>query len=752
MSDYDFKPLNDKEFEILCADLLGEVEGRRFERFKAGKDAGVDGRFFTADGKEVVLQCKHWSNTPIKQLIRALRTSEKPKLDKIKPHRYVLAVSNPLSRADKKAIQHVLAPYVVSESDIYGKEDLNGLLSDKSHIEQRHYKLWLHSSSVLGHIFNNAILGRSAFSLEEIIRSSARYVVTANHEAALKILDKRGVVIISGEPGVGKTTLADHLCLHYVAQDFDYLKISDDIREAESAFDPESKQIIYFDDFLGRNYLEALKGHEGNDITQFIRRIATNKNKRFVLTSRSTILSQGKFLIDNFEHGNVQKNEYELRIQSLTNLDKAQILYNHIWHSGLGNKYIEQLYLNRRYRAIIAHKNFNPRLISYITDATRLDACPPENYWDHIVRSLTNPSQVWDNSFNAQQDDFGRAIVLLVVLNGNALGENVLAEAYHRFLALPENQNLHGRREFQSNIRLLTGSFLNRTISAQGPSMIDLFNPSIGDYVLERYAGDVVALRQGMQSLRTLRSTITLRSLQGDRRLSKADTKSICDALFANFSENGFDGASVSYVSALCDVYRGCGGFEGVASVALRTAVQFIRREGLGEATDYSFKVVEWGVSQNIVTPEQALAFIAGNVDVVNSKDEMQATSSLLLAIPDTTPRYGEIVESVRAHVLEVVSENFSDFIDVESAFSKVEYGDDRAASDQLEKLIEDELVELGINYDADDVDRILESYDVAYELDRFFENAYDGDGDDRRSEGPAMLAIDEIDDLFDRG
>lgn len=52
MSDYDFKQLNDKEFEILCADLLGEVEGRRFERFKAGKDAGVDGRFFADEGKE----------------------------------------------------------------------------------------------------------------------------------------------------------------------------------------------------------------------------------------------------------------------------------------------------------------------------------------------------------------------------------------------------------------------------------------------------------------------------------------------------------------------------------------------------------------------------------------------------------------------------------------------------------------------------------------------------------------------------
>lgn len=750
MSDYDFKPLNDKEFEILCADLLGEVEGHRFERFKAGRDAGVDGRYFATQGNEVILQCKHWCNTPLTKLIRELSNTEKPKLDKQKPHRYLLAVSNPLSRADKKAIHRALAPHVASESDIYGKEDLNGFLKDKTHIEQRHYKLWLHSASVLGHIFNNAILGRSAFSLEEIIRSSSRYVVTANHEAALKILERLGVVIITGEPGVGKTTLADHLCLHYVTQGFAYLKIADDIREAEAAFDPESLQVIYFDDFLGRNYLEALKGHEGSQITQFLRRIATNKNKRFVLTSRSTILNQGKFLIDSLEHGNVQRNEYELRIKSLTDLDKAQILYNHIWHSGLGDEYIEQLYFNRRYREIIEHKNFNPRLISYITDTTRLETCPPNDYWNYIVRSLTNPSLVWENPFNAQQDDYGRAIILLVVLNGGPLDEKALAEAYHRYLALPENQNLHGRREFQSNIRLLTGSFLNRIVATQAHSMIDLFNPSIGDYVLKRYAGDVSALRRGFQSLRTRRSTITLRSLQGDRHLSEAEANSICDALINNLADSKFNDVSVEYVSALCDVYRGCGGFRGQASAALRAAALFIVNECIDEEKDYSFGVIEWGVKQCIVTPMQALNFIAGNIDTVGAHTEIQAMQLLLSAIPEATPKYGEITQSAKEHVIELVSDNLSDFIDVNSAFSKVEYEDDRAAGNELVKLIEKELVELGVDFCADDVSRILEVFDVSHELQKYFENS--SEGDDREYEGPTMLAIDEIDDLFDRG
>ena len=735
MSDYDFKTLNDKEFEIFCADLLSEVHGRRFERFKAGKDAGVDGRYFVNSGKEVILQCKHWSNTPLPQLIKTLKNIEKPKLDKLKPHRYLLAISNPLSRGDKKAIHRILTPYVLSESDIYGKEDLNDLLKDKTHIEQRHYKLWLHSSSVLGHILNNAIFGRSAFSLDEIIRSSARYVVTANHDAALKLLERLGVVIITGEPGVGKTTLADHLCLHYVSRDFAYLKIADDIREAESAIDSESKQIIYFDDFLGRNYLEALKGHEGNHITQFIRRVASNKKKRFVLTSRSTILNQGKLLIDSFEHSNVQRNEYELRIKSLTELDKAQILYNHIWHSELKEEYIEQLYLNRRYREIIRHKNFNPRLISYITDATRLETCPPDGYWNYIVQSLANPSQVWENPFIAQQDDFGRAIVLLVVLNGQAIEENILAEAFHRYLALPENQNLHGRREFQSNIRSLTGSFLNRSFSSYGSAMIDLFNPSIGDYVLKRYSRDVVTFRLGIQCLRTLRSTITLRSLQGDGYLSEVDVKSICAAIIVHLFETDFDGVSVSYVSALCDVYKRSGGFKSIPSLALRAAVLFILNEGAGKATDYSFEIIEWGMKQQIITPEQALKFIEGNVDYFGDYDEMRAISSLLMAIPAVTNGYQDIAQSERENVIQVISDNFSEFIDVNSAFSKVEYEDDDGASGELKKLIEEQLIEIGVNFGEDDISNILDSYDVSYELRKFFENAYE-EYDDRGSRG----------------
>jgi hypothetical protein len=65
---YDFKVLNDKEFEALVADLLSKHLGVRIERFRPGKDKGVDGRFFSTPGRETVVQCKHWARSSVSAL------------------------------------------------------------------------------------------------------------------------------------------------------------------------------------------------------------------------------------------------------------------------------------------------------------------------------------------------------------------------------------------------------------------------------------------------------------------------------------------------------------------------------------------------------------------------------------------------------------------------------------------------------------------------------------------------------------
>ncbi|MNM56706.1 hypothetical protein D3C81_678830 [compost metagenome] len=370
--------------------------GVRFERFKPGRDGGIDGRYFTPSGHEWVLQAKHWISTPMPQLMAHLKTVEAAKVAALKPERYILTLSHPLSTTNKAQIEAIFSLHANCRVEVFGREDLNDFLAAHPKVERRHFKLWISSSTALINLINNAIDGRSNAMMKDIVEKSKIHVQTPSFASAIQVLEQLGTVIITGQPGIGKTTLAEQLILNYASRGFQLLCVSEDLREAEQAYLAEQTQLFYFDDFLGKNYLEALTGHEGSQIVNFIRRVGRGKaTKKFVLTSRSTILNQGRILNDTFDHSNIDRNEMEIKLSSLSKLDKAHILYNHIWHSSLSPAYIEELYADKRYHTIIEHPNFNPRIIHFITDPQRLYNIPNEQYWGYINDMLQNPAKIW---------------------------------------------------------------------------------------------------------------------------------------------------------------------------------------------------------------------------------------------------------------------------------------------------------------------------------------------------------------------
>jgi hypothetical protein len=537
--DYDFSQLNDKEFEIFVVDLLSVAFDTRIERFKAGKDGGVDGRFFSDSGNEIFIQCKHYIKSGYRTLISKLKNEELKKVKKLNPAKYIFVTSLPLSRANKKEIQTIFQPYIKKSNDIYGQEDLNDLLVKNPKVEETHFKLWITSTTVFNRIINNAIKGRSEFELEQIQNRSYKYIETGNHEKALKILQEKHVLLISGEPGIGKTTLAENLCLFFASKNYEFIDIEESLSEAENIYDRGKKQVYYFDDFLGSNYFEAIENKKDSHIVKFIERIKNDKSKRFILTSRTNILNSGIIHSSFFANHKIRNHEFMLTIDNLTAFDRARILYNHIWFSKLSEEFINELYEDKRYKEIINHKNFNPRLIEFISDIDRLTALSSSEYWSYILKTLNNPKDIWSDCFKVQNNDFVRNLVKLTVFNGGSIKEPELQNSFYRLNKLENLKNTsHTEKDFVSTSKLALKSFLNRYKSTREVTY-SLYNSSIADFVLSEYNNNLESLAKIFKSLNTVNSLENLKSLERSEIIPKEHIVRLKDMLFEDaFKEN----------------------------------------------------------------------------------------------------------------------------------------------------------------------------------------------------------------------
>src|SRR5438309_10010893 len=165
MPNYDFQSLSSYDFELLARDLVQAELGVRLESFAPGPDGGIDFRFRGKNG-DIVVQCKHYKDYDA--LYRTLKRDEAPKVHRLKPTRYILALSTPLTPHRKDTLLKLFSPYCGATGDIFGMEDLNNLLTRHSSVEQDHIKLWLTSEAMLRRFLDRGIWGDSELTIQRI--------------------------------------------------------------------------------------------------------------------------------------------------------------------------------------------------------------------------------------------------------------------------------------------------------------------------------------------------------------------------------------------------------------------------------------------------------------------------------------------------------------------------------------------------------------------------------------------------------
>lgn len=257
MKNYDFHHLLEPvEFQEFARDMIQVREKIRLEAFREGPDQGMDARCITPDGKCIVMQAKRWANESALRW-KELR-EEKKKADRIKPDRYILVLSRDVSPEQKKKIRELFHPYIIADEDIVTGKDLNGYLGSNdvgyAQAEEKYYKLWIQNTDVLKRTIRDAVngelLAESRLEWEKAKQNAEVFVETAVYEEARRLLAGNRAIIISGEPGIGKTTLANQLAIFWLSRKgFDTYLWAESVGDLYKAQDMPGKKVVVYDDF-----------------------------------------------------------------------------------------------------------------------------------------------------------------------------------------------------------------------------------------------------------------------------------------------------------------------------------------------------------------------------------------------------------------------------------------------------------------------------------------------------------------------
>ena len=491
MPNYDFHELTWQDFEVLARDLVQAKTGVFFESFKPGKDGGRDFRHSTAKKNDkIVGQVKYYLGTGYDGLLKVLK-KEAVKVKNLNPDRYILVTSVPLNNTEKNEIISVIGKKYLISDDILGPGELNNLLGKHEEIETKHFKLWLTSTPVLERVLHNAERTQSGFRVKEIHENAKRYVQSDAYPKALERLEEDQVIIITGQPGVGKTTLADLLLYTYVEKSFEPVLINSDVSEGLKFFKKGKDQIFHFDDFMGMTFLgeQSVFNTPNYDraLISFIEMIKDNPGTRLVLTTRDHILAQAIDKSERFKSSSIEDHKLILRMPDYSHQQKARILYNHLYFSDLPKDYIAVLLEDDFYLKIVSHDKFNPRLIQWLSTFRRIKTVKPENFQIFVLNLLKDPSEIWLDAYRNQISDAARSMLLTIFSYGGKSSGKVFQDSFKK-LHKYRGENYGFKRsaeDFRKAFRELAGTFLTQNgkhaIEVIDPSVMDLMNRVVSE-------------------------------------------------------------------------------------------------------------------------------------------------------------------------------------------------------------------------------------------------------------------------------
>lgn len=410
-------------FQQLCHTVLREILGQSVQSFLHNNDGGRDGAFHgvwtSIAGVEVtgpcVVQCKHTSISGANLVLSDL-TGEFDKAEALVAagdcDLYVLMTNLGVSGATETKVREAFEARGVKRVLVYGSTWMNQTIIENARLRRLVPRLY--GLGDLTQILDDRSYKQAQAVLDSMRTNLDKLVLTSTYSRATTALDEHGFVLLFGAAATGKTTVAAQLALG-AADEFDTAVVKlDSAADFQNRWNPDEHQLFWLDDAFGTTQFESDRARAW---TAALPRIhsAIHRGSKVVLTSRDYIFRAARSSLKPGSFPLFEEARVAVDVHDLTDLERHQILYNHLRHGTQSNEWLGRLGPNLEVAA--AHPGFTPELARRLSLPSFTEKVRPQDVAS-IERFFAEPDAFLRDVIDGLDVDGRAALGLIFVGHG----------------------------------------------------------------------------------------------------------------------------------------------------------------------------------------------------------------------------------------------------------------------------------------------------------------------------------------------
>ncbi len=449
-------------FQDLGVSIAESEYKRTVSRVAKQSDEGRDGFFYglpdtslvPGDKRESTIQCKHFSSASQKLTVASLKeefNSVRKLVETNRAEGYVLLTNANVTEGDRKLVVAALEACGVKQPYVHGREWIVAKIMEFPRVRALVPRIY--GLGDLSWITDKKSKDQAEAIIDSMGDDLACYVPTKAHREAVRALDEHGIVLLLGDPAVGKSSIA--AALSVAATDEEQCEVFY-VRNPEEflvSWNPEiPSRLFWIDDAFGSIQYAPELMDRWNKVLQSMKAAIKRKN-RIILTSRTYIWRQARSDLKTSAFPPLLDGSVVVDVEKLTPAEKERILYNHLKFGTQPRRFL--LTIRPHLESLVASPHFRPEIARRLGNPAFTTKTDPDRQWlDNFFRY---PERFLEDTLSKLELPMQAAIGLIFV-NAGRLTSPLLENEAATLITTSFGVSL---AQLKSALESMKGTFVN---------------------------------------------------------------------------------------------------------------------------------------------------------------------------------------------------------------------------------------------------------------------------------------------------